>query len=72
MQEWAGIVSETTVTKILISIINILVLVLPIIALGVLVFFLPWYFIKRTHLINKKMELEEEKINNEENKLKEK
>jgi hypothetical protein len=55
-----------TTTDILLNIINILVLVIPIIALILIAIFLPWYFKKRVHIMNKTIELEEEKINIEE------
>jgi hypothetical protein len=62
-------ITENTLSKILIIIINALVLVIPVMTLVLLLIFLPWYFRRRLHVINKKMELEEEKIDAEERAL---
>lgn len=69
MENGVALLAETTIPRLLIYIINILVLVIPVIALLLLAFFLPWYFKKRTHLISKKLELEEEQINFQEDEL---
>ena len=62
-------VTDNTLSKILIIIINALVLIIPIVALILVIIFLPWYFKRRLRLINKRMEFEEQKIDAEEHNL---
>lgn len=65
-------IQEDTINKILIIIINVLVLVVPIMTLILIIIFLPWYFIRRLHIMRKQMEFEEQKIDIEERHLVEK
>ena len=64
-------ITENTLSRILIIIINVLILIIPILALVLIIIFLPWYFKKEAHIIGKRMELEEEKIDAEEKMLEE-
>jgi len=62
-------ITDNTLSQILIIIINAMVLIIPIVSLILIIIFLPWYFKKELHVISKKMELEEEKIDVEEQNL---
>jgi hypothetical protein len=62
-------VKDNILNEVLIIIINALVLVIPIVALVLIILFLPWYFKKRLRIMNRQMELEEEKIGAEGNSL---
>jgi len=62
-------IKDNTLNQILIVIINALVLIIPITALILIIIFLPWYFRKRLHIMNKQLELEEEKIGIQEKNL---
>ncbi|MBY0376778.1 cohesin domain-containing protein [Patescibacteria group bacterium] len=56
------LVSDSKVVKALVIVINILGLLIPIVGLGVIIYFIPWYSWKRMRVIKKKLGLEEEKI----------
>lgn len=56
------LVNDSKIVKILVVFINILGLLIPIVGLGVIIYFIPWYSWKRMRVINKKLGLEEEKI----------
>ena len=62
-------ITDNILNRILMIIINALILVIPIMALILIIIFLPWYFKKELHVIGKKMELEEQKIDAEERNL---
>src|SRR3989344_2824123 len=56
------LVSDSKLVKILVVAINVLGLLIPIVGLGVIIYFIPWYSWKRMRVIKKKLGLEEEKI----------
>ena len=55
-------VQNSSVVRLLILFINVLVLLIPIVALIMAVYFIPWYSFKRMRVIKKKLGFEEEKI----------
>lgn len=56
------LINESPIVKKLVVLINILILLIPIVGLGVLIYFIPWYSRLRMRLIQKRLHLEEEKI----------
>ncbi len=62
-------ITENTLNKVLIIIINALVLIIPILVLILSIIFMIWYFIRRLHIMHKQMELDEKKIDAEERNL---
>ncbi len=63
------LVSDSPIVKALVVLLNILGLLIPIVVLGVIIYFIPWYSFKRMRVIKKKLGLEEEKINLSEHQL---
>lgn len=55
-------VSESPIVRRLVVVINILILLIPIVGLGVLIYFIPWYSRLRMRLIQRRLRLEEQKI----------
>ena len=56
------LVSDSKIVKALVILINILGLLIPIVGLGVVIYFIPWYSFKRMRVLGKKLGLEEEKL----------
>ncbi len=56
------LVSDSVWVKRLVVLINILLLLIPVVGLGVLIYFIPWYSRLRMRLIQRRLHLEEEKI----------
>ena len=56
------LVSDSKIVKMLVVVINVLGLLIPIVGLGVIIYFIPWYSFKRMRVLKKKLGLEEEKI----------
>jgi phage shock protein PspC (stress-responsive transcriptional regulator) len=56
------LVNDSEIVKILVVVINVLGLLIPIVGLGVIIYFIPWYSWKRMRVLKKKLGLEEEKI----------
>ena len=56
------LVSDSKIVKALVVVINILGLLIPIVGLGVIIYFIPWYSFKRMRVLGKKLGLEEEKV----------
>ncbi len=56
------LVSDSRIVKALVVLINVLGLLIPVVGLGVIIYFIPWYSWRRMRLIKKKLGLEEEKL----------
>jgi hypothetical protein len=56
------LVSDSKIVKALVVVINVLGLLIPIVGLGVIIYFIPWYSWKRMRVLKKKLGLEEERI----------
>jgi hypothetical protein len=56
------LVSDSKLVKMLVVAINVLGLLIPIVGLGVIIYFIPWYSWKRMRVLKKKLGLEEEKL----------
>ncbi|MDP2789196.1 MAG: hypothetical protein Q8O46_04095 [bacterium] len=56
------LVDDSKIVKWLVVLINVLGLLIPIVALGVIVYFIPWYSFRRMRVIKKKIGLEEEQL----------
>lgn len=56
------LVSDSKIVKGLVVVINVLGLFIPIMALCVIIYFIPWYSWRRMRVLKKKMGLEEEKL----------
>lgn len=56
------LVSDSKLVKMLVVAINVLGLLIPIVGLGVIIYFIPWYSWRRMRVIKKKLGLEEEKF----------
>lgn len=63
------LVTDSKVVKALVVVINVLGLLIPIVGLGVIIYFIPWYSFRRMRVLNKKLGLEEEKIELSEHEL---
>ena len=63
------LVSDSKVVKALVVVINVLGLLIPIVALCVIIYFIPWYSWRRMRVLKKKLGLEEEKIELSEHQL---
>lgn len=55
-------VSDSKIVRILVVLVNILALLIPVVGLGVLIYFIPWYSFRRMRVIKRKLGLEEEKL----------
>ncbi len=64
------LVHDSKLVHILVIAINVLGLLVPIVGLIVLIYFIPWYSMRRMHLLKRRLGLEEEKIVVSEHKLK--
>ncbi len=56
------LVSDSKIVKILVVIINVLGLLIPVVGLGMIVYFIPWYSFKKMRVMKRQLGLEEEKI----------
>jgi len=56
------LVNDSAIVKNMVVILNIMGLLIPILFLGVIIYFVPWYSWRKMHLMKEKMLLEEEKI----------
>jgi hypothetical protein len=56
------LVSDSKIVKALVVVINVLGLLIPVVLLGVIIYFIPWYSFKRMRVIKNKLRLEEEKV----------
>ncbi len=63
------LVSDSKIVKALVVVINVLGLFIPIVALCVIIYFIPWYSWRRMRVLRKKLGLEEEKIELSEHQL---
>ncbi len=63
------LVSDSKIVKALVVVLNVLGLLIPIVALGVIVYFIPWYSFKRMRVIKKRLVLEEDKLDLSEHQL---
>jgi hypothetical protein len=63
------VVNDNTLQHLAMILINVLVLAVPIVALVLLIIFLPWYFRRRLYIMQKKVDLEAEQIEAETHKL---
>ena len=63
------LVSDSKIIKALVVLLNVLGLLIPIVALGVIIYFIPWYSFKRMRVIKKRLGLEEEKLDLTEHQL---
>ena len=66
------LVNDSVIVKDMVVLLNILGLLTPIILLIVIIYFIPWYSLKKMHLMKERMLLEEEKIELAEEELKQK
>lgn len=66
------LVKDSKIVHYLVIFINILGLLVPIVGLMVLIYFIPWYSLRRMRLLKRRLGLEEEKIEFTEHKLKHK
>lgn len=56
------LVDDSSLVKALVVLLNVLGLLIPIVVLGVIIYFIPWYSWRRMRVLRRKMGLEEEKI----------
>lgn len=56
------LVSDNKIVKALVVVINVLGLLIPIVGLGVIIYFIPWYSWRRMRVLKKKLGIEEEKL----------
>lgn len=56
------LVDDSKIVKGLVVLINVLGLLIPIVALGMLIYFIPWYSWRRMRVLRKKLGIEEEKL----------
>lgn len=66
------LVNNSKLVKLLVVFINILALLIPIVCLGVIIYFIPWYSRLRMRLLGHKMQLEDERLNLTEKEIKQK
>lgn len=64
------LVNDSKIVHYLVILINVLGLLVPIVGLIVLIYFIPWYSLRRMHLLRRRLGLEEEKIELSQHKLK--
>lgn len=55
-------VSDSPLVRALIVVINVLALLIPVVGLGVLIYFIPWYSFRRMRVIRRRLGLEEGKL----------
>lgn len=63
------LVDDSKIVKWLVVLINVLGLLIPVVALGVIIYFIPWYSFSRMRVIKKRMGLEEEQLTLSEHQL---
>lgn len=56
------LVNDSGIVRILVVVINVLALLIPVVALIVIIYFIPWYSFRRMRILKRRMGLEEEKI----------
>ena len=56
------LVNDSQIVKMLVVVINVLGLLIPVVGLGVIIYFIPWYSWRRMRVLKKKLGLEEEKL----------
>jgi len=56
------LVSNNKIVRALVVLINVLGLLIPVVLLGVIIYFIPWYSFRRMRVLGKKLGLEEEKL----------
>ncbi|MDQ5930857.1 MAG: hypothetical protein QG674_21 [Patescibacteria group bacterium] len=66
------LVNNSKMVKWLVILINILALLIPVVSLGVIIYFIPWYSRLRMKILNHKIKLEDEKLNLSEKEIKQK
>ncbi len=66
------LVNNSPVVKWLVVLINILALLIPVVCLGVIIYFIPWYSRLRMKILNHRLRLENEKLNLSEQEIKQK
>ena len=63
-------VSDSKIVRVLVVVINVLALLIPVVGLGVLIYFIPWYSFRRMRVIRRKLGLEENKLELSQHQLK--
>jgi hypothetical protein len=66
------LVNNSKVVKWLVVFINVLALLIPVVCLGVIIYFIPWYSRLRMRILNHKIKLEDERLNLTEKELRQK
>ncbi len=66
------LVNNSKIVKWLVVLINILALLIPIVCLGVIIYFIPWYSRLRMKILGHKIKLEDERLNLSEKEIKQK
>lgn len=66
------LVNNSKMVKGLVVLINILALLIPVVCLGVIIYFIPWYSRLRMKILNHKIRLEDEKLNLSEKEIRQK
>ncbi|MEK7105782.1 MAG: hypothetical protein AAB895_00305, partial [Patescibacteria group bacterium] len=64
------LVNNSKMVRWLVVLINILALLIPVVCLGVIIYFIPWYSRLRMKILNHKIRLEDEKLNLSEKEIK--
>jgi hypothetical protein len=66
------LVNNSKIVKWLVVFINVLALLIPVVCLGVIIYFIPWYSRLRMKILNHKIKLEDEQLNLSEKEIKKK
>ena len=66
------LVNNSKIVKWLVVFINVLALLIPVVCLGVIIYFIPWYSRLRMKILNHKIRLEDEQLNLSEREIKKK
>lgn len=64
--------SDSKLVKWLVILINVLALLIPVVCLGVIIYFIPWYSRLRMKILNHKIKIEDEKLSLSEKEIKQK
>ncbi len=64
------LVNDSPIVRMLVVLVNVLALLIPIVGLGVLIYFIPWYSFRRMRVIKRRLGLEEDKLVLSEHQLK--
>jgi len=64
------LVSDSPIVRALVVLVNVLALLIPVVGLGVLIYFIPWYSFRRMRVIKRRLGLEEDKLELSEHQLK--